>query len=185
MYNPGADAYSSEMFRSALEEIHARIAASTYKTWQVYYLFLAGLCSTGVVYDIEVVTSTLQLIESATSRWDWLVVLGIQGVLIGFIAEGLYEQGDGYAKAASHLFGSKDRTLFVRIGVMTVFSGILTKVVPLMLARVTDYLVIQTTGAVIVLGILLVHESSTDWNRRTEWPAIVAGALIALVPSIV
>lgn len=167
-----------------LKEIHRRIEVSEYKPWQVYLLITATLSSLGLYFNSGLATSILRTIEGAASGVDWLVLLGIQGVLIGFVAESLYEQGDEYAKAASHLFGSKDRTLLFRIGVMSVVSGIITKVVPAVLEHATEYLVIQTGGAVITLGILLVHRGSRNWNARTEWPAIVAGMILAIVPSL-
>ena len=168
-----------------LKDIHRRIKVSKYKTWQVYLLTTSLLAGLGLYFEIGIVTAALRTIEGSSSEWDWLVILGIQGVLVGFIAEFLYEQGDGYTKSASYLFGSKDRTLVFRIGVMTVVSGIITKIVPVFLENATEYLVIQTLGAVIALGILLVHQGSSDWNARTEWPAIVAGIVLALAPSLV
>jgi len=167
-----------------ITELHRRIEESEYKPWQLYLLTASLVTGLGLYFKIGIITSLLLTIERATSGVSWLVILGIQGVLIGFVAEYLYEQGDEYAKSASHLFGSKDRTLFFRIGAMTVVSGIITKVVPTVLESTTEYLVIQTTGTVIALGILLVHESSSDWNARTEWPAIVAGFILAIAPSI-
>jgi hypothetical protein len=67
---------------------------------------------------------------------------------------------------------------------MTVVSGLITKVVPVVVESMTEFLVVQTTGAVIALGILLVHTGSRDWNSGTEWPAIVAGVILAVVPSV-
>jgi uncharacterized membrane protein HdeD (DUF308 family) len=166
------------------KQIHERIEASEYKPWQIYFLISAVISGIGLYLELSIVTSTLRMIEGSLSGWDWLVILGIQGVLIGFVAELLYDQGDEYAKSASHRFGSKDRTLFFRVGAMTVISAILTKVVPPVLESATEFLVVQTTAAVIVLGILLVHQGSSDWNKRTEWPAIIAGVILALVPSV-
>ncbi|CQH61621.1 uncharacterized protein HHUB_3502 [Halobacterium hubeiense] len=168
-----------------LEKIHRRIKASNYKPWQVYLLTASTLGGLGLYFNVGIITSALRTIERASSGLEWLVILGIQGVLIGFVAESLYEQGNRYAKAASHLFGSKDRTLFFRIGVMTVVSGIITKVIPSVLERATEYFVIQTAGAVIALGIFLIHQGSRNWNIQTEWPAIVAGAILAIAPSLV
>lgn len=168
----------------SVKMIHEEIKASEYKPWQVYLLVTSVAVSIGLYLEVGVVTSILQMIEEATSGGDWLVILGVQGVLIGLMADSLYEQGDEYAKSASHLFGSKDRTLFFRIGVMTVISGIITKAVPLVIESVTEYLVVQTTGVVILLGIVLVHEGSRDWNLETEWPAMAAGTILALAPSI-
>lgn len=79
---------------------------------------------------------------------------------------------------------AKDRILVFRIGVMTVVSGIITKVVPHVVEGLTGFLFVQTTGAVIALGILLVHRESRDWNMRSEWLAIVPGMILAVVPSI-
>ncbi|WP_076147125.1 hypothetical protein [Natrinema saccharevitans] len=166
------------------KEVHEQVEASKYKPWQIYLLTAAVLSGVGLYLEIGIVTETLRMIEVSLSGWSWLAILGIQGVLIGFVAEFLYEQGDKYAKAASSRFGSKDRTLLFRIGVMTLASGVLTKIVPPALENVTEYLVVQTTGAIIALGILLVHEGTSDWNTRTEWPAIAAGIILAFVPSL-
>ncbi len=167
-----------------LTEIHGRIEASEYKPWQVYFLAVAISSCVGLYLDITLVTSTLQLFETIFSTWDWVVILAIQGVLIGFVAEYLYEQGSGYAKSGSYRFGSKDRILLFRIGVMTIISGLITMVIPPIMEHLTNFLVIQTSGAVIALGILLVHASSRDWNKATEWPAILAGIILAIVPSV-
>lgn len=164
--------------------IHGRVEESRYKTWQVYLLTASTIAALGIYLELEFVISTLRIIENTISGWNWIAVLGIQGILIGFVAEFLYEQGDGYAKSASHLFGSKDRTLFFRIGIMTAVSGVITKVVPPVLRTSTDYLTLQSAGAIITLGILLVHTGSSDWNPETEWPAIVGGILLAISPSI-
>lgn len=167
-----------------LTDIHRWIDGSEYKTWQVYLLLISIVVTLGIYFDVEGVSSVLHLAERSLSEWDWLALLGIQGVLIGFVAEFLYEQGDSYAKSASHLFGSKDRTLFFRIGVMTAVSGIITQVVPPVLESSTEYITIQSFGAIIVLGILLIHIESSNWNPETEWPAIVAGILLATSPSL-
>jgi len=167
-----------------LKEIHFWIESSKHKPWQIYLLAGSLLTATGLYFKIQIIISVLRTIEGILLGWEWIVILGIQGVLVGFVAESLYEQGDGYAKAGSHLFGSKDRTLIFRIGVMTVVSGVITKVVPTFLENATEFLILQTAGAVLVLGILLVHVGSSDWKIRTEWPAIAAGVIFALAPSI-
>ena len=168
-----------------LKEIHNWTEESGYKPWQVYLLAGGVFTSLGLHSEWGVVSSILRGIEGLSSGWDWLVLLGIQGVLIGFVAEYLYEQGDGYAKSASHLFGSKDRTLMFRIGAMTIVSGFITKVLPPVIRNSTEYLTIQTMGAIVALGMLLVHKGSPDWNVRTEWPAVVGGTIIAISPSVI
>jgi len=167
-----------------LTEIHQRIEASDHKTWQIYFFAAAVVLGLGVYLNVQLVLSALRLIEGLFSGWSWVVMLGIQGVLIGFVAELLYKQGDGYAKSGSYQFGSKDRILLFRIGVMTVVSGLITKIVPVVVESSTEFLIVQTTGAVIALGIVLVHTESSDWNPGTEWPAIVAGVILAVVPSV-
>jgi hypothetical protein len=168
-----------------LGAIHQRVSASSHKPWQIYLLVIALSAGAGLYLDLWVMQSLLIEFERATAGWSWLAVLGIQGVLIGFVAELLYDQGDRYAKSLSDQFGTKDRTLVVRIGLMTLVSGVITKGVPPMLASVTEYLVVQTLGAIVVLGILLVHRESRAWNPWTEWPAIAAGAILAIGPSLV
>jgi len=168
-----------------LIDIHRRVKASNYKSWQIYFLGVSVLAAVSLYFDIGMIHSFLWNLESYLSPLDWIAILGIQGVLIGFVAEFFYEQGDGYAKVLNDLFGSKDRTLLFRVGIMTVVSGIITVVVPTVLRAVTEFLIIQTTGAVILLGIVLIHVEIRDWNARTEWPAIVAGGLLAIAPSLV
>lgn len=166
-----------------LKGIHAWIKASKYKPWQIYFLGFSLFALLGLHLRIGLFVSMLYGIEGLISGLDWLVIMGIQGVLIGFVAEAVYEQGDGYAKVVSNEFGSKDRTLVGRLLMMTVVSGIITKVVPSLL-RGADFVVLRAAGALLALGILLVHQSSSDWNWETEWPAIVAGVLLAVAPSL-
>lgn len=166
-----------------LQEIHVRVKESNYKPWQVYLLAFSVIACFGLYYDIRLLIEALRSLEGAVTGFEWIAILAIQGVVIGFAAEFLYEQGDRYAKAGSNLFGSKDRTLVFRIGVMTGISAVITLLVPSFIRDFTEYLVIQSTGGLILLGILLVHEGSSDWNRSTELPAILAGALLALAPS--
>jgi hypothetical protein len=167
-----------------LKQINYRIKESDYKPWQVYLLGASILITAGLYFNIRFVESILQGIEGLVSGLDWLVILGVQGVIIGFVAESLYEQGDSYAKTASNLFGSKDRTLVFRIGVMTLVSGFVTMIVPSALEEVSEYLIVQAFGSIIALGILLVHTGSSDWNWETEWPAVVGGGMLAVAPSL-
>ena len=167
-----------------LIDIHRRVVASPYKPWQVYFLAVAGIAGTGVYFEVGVVMEMVQAAELFVTGWEWLVMLSIQGVLTGIAAELLYEQGDGYAKTLSTLFGSKDRTLLVRVGVMTGVVAVITHLVPSIVGQATTYPVLQTTGAIISLGIIMIHLGSTDWNPSTEWPALLAGAILALAPSL-
>jgi len=167
-----------------LQGLHSRVKHSKYKPWQVYLLAAAIVICASLYFDIILLTDALRSLERAASRLQWIVILAIQGVLIGFVAEYLYEQGDGYAKVGSNEFDSKDKTLAARVGIMTGVSAVITLAVPSAVRSVAEYLVIQTVGAVIVLGILLVHESSSDWNPETEWPALAAGVLLAAAPTV-
>lgn len=165
----------------ALGEIHRAVESTGHKPWQVYFLFFSLLAAIGLHFDIRLAVSLLSGIEGFVSSIDWLVIMGIQGVLIGFVAEAVYEQGDRYAKVLSDEFGTKDRTLAGRLLMMTAVSGIITKIVPSTL-RGADYFILQSTGALVVLGIFLVHRGSSDWNWETEWPAIAGGLILAIAP---
>lgn len=165
-------------------DIHGRVRESDYKPWQVYLLTASLLICAGLYFDLGPMTAALRTFEGTASGLEWFVILAMQGIVIGFAAEAIYEQGDEYAKAGSNLFGSKDKTLVARVGVMTVVSAVVTVIVPSAVRNLTEYLVIQTFGGVILLGILLVHVGSSDWNPSTEWPALLAGALLALAPSV-
>jgi hypothetical protein len=165
-------------------EIHRTLIQSRYKPWQIYLLGVGIVTNIGLALDIWVLEYALGVIERLAIGWRWLVILGLQGVSIGFAAEVLYEQDDRYAKSLSPKFGSKDRTLIVRVGLMTGVSGFVTLLVPQLLQSLTEYQVIQTVGAVTALGILLVNTSSSYWKARTEWPAIIGGGLLAIGPSI-
>ncbi|AWB28442.1 hypothetical protein [Halococcoides cellulosivorans] len=167
-----------------LLELHVRVKHSKYKPWQVYLLAAAIILCLILYFDIGPLTDTLRSLEAAASGFQWVVILAIQGVLIGFVAEYLYEQGDEYAKVGSNEFDSKDKTLVARVGIMTGVSAVITLAVPNVVRTAAEYLVIQTVGAVIVLGILLVHESSSDWNPKTELPGLVAGLLLAVAPTV-
>jgi hypothetical protein len=165
-------------------DIHRRVRESDYKPWQIYLLTVSLLVCTGLYFDFSLITVGLQSLEETASELEWFVILAMQGIVIGFAAEVIYEQGNGYAKAGSNLFGSKDKILVARVGIMTGISGIVTVVVPSAVRSFTEYLVIQTFGGVILLGILLVHVGSSDWNPSTEWPALLAGSLLAVAPTL-
>lgn len=166
------------------KSIHAKFSASSYKTWQLYLLAFAAIVSCGLYLHIQLVEAAVRSIENTASSSKQIVLHGVQGVLIGFVAEYLYVQGDSYAKAVSRQFSTKDRILAVRIGVMTVLSVIITRSVPTLIEAHTEFLVVQTSGAIVALGILLVHKGSSNWNLRTEWPGVLAGILLAIGPSL-
>lgn len=168
-----------------IDSFRRRVKESDHKEWQVYLLMASLLIVTGLVFDLGPVTTVLRSLEGAASSLEWVVTLALQGIVIGFAGEKFYEQGDKYAKTGgTNSMDTKDTTLGYRVGVMTAVSAIVTIVVPIIIKKFTEYLVIQTFGAVILLGILLVHEGSSEWNRSTEWPALVAGGLLAVAPSL-
>lgn len=165
-------------------EIHAMIVESDHKTWQLYLLIAATLVCASLYFDIGPFTDALRTLEGSAAGLEWFVILAIQGTVIGFVAEFLYEQGDRYVKVGDNEFDTKDRALGFRIGAMTAVSAIVTVAVPRFVEAATEYLVIQTFGAVIVLGILLVHLGSPEWDPLTEWPALTAGVMLAVAPSV-
>lgn len=168
-----------------LGDIHRLIKDSDYKTWQIYLLAISLIVCVGLYYDLGPVTDLLKSFEGTATGIQWIVILAIQGVLIGFAAEFVYEQGDRYAKTGDSTdFGSKDKILLARVGMMTVISATVTILAPSMIRSLAEYFVIQTAGATILLGIVLVHLGSSKWNPSTEWPALLAGGLLALAPSI-
>lgn len=165
-------------------KIHEVIAENDNKTWQLYLLIMAGLVCVGLFLEIGVLTDALRTVEGAASGLEWFVILAAQGVVIGLFAEYLYEQGDRYVKTDGNDFETKDQALLFRVGVMTVVSAGVTIAVPRLVEGATEYLVIQTIGAIIVLGIILVHLGTPEWDPWTEWPALVAGGLLAVIPSV-
>lgn len=167
-----------------LQQFHRRVKRSKYKTWQVYFLLWATTISLGLYFEIALIRSLLDSLERITIGYEWLVILGLQGILVGFAAEFLYEHGDGYSKSLSTDFDSKDWTYVYRIGFMTLVAALVTVVVPALLETYTEYLAVQSVSATVAFGILLIHHEIKNWKPETEWPAIVAGVLMAIVPSI-
>lgn len=168
----------------SIADVHHRIEESHHKPWQIYLLVTSLIVTAGVVEDVGVVLTILNSVERFLADLKWLVVLGMQGIVIAFLAAHIYEQGDGYAKSMNHLFGSKDRILWTRIAMMTVVAAVVNYLVPIAINTIAVYPIIQTAGAVITLGILLVHENSSDWNRSTEWPGLIGGAVLAAAPTL-
>jgi hypothetical protein len=167
-----------------IRTLHSQIETIHHKPWQTYLLLGSIIWTLALVFDVGVLRAVFGQVEIMVSGVQGLVLLGIQGVLIGFAAEFLHEQDDTYAKTLSDQFQSKDHILLVRVGFMTAISAIVTQIVPPLLEGITEYLVIQTAGATLLLGILLVHRGSRNWNPLTEWPALLAGLLLAVTPTI-
>lgn len=167
-----------------LSEIHDWVESTGKKPWQVYLLGVAVLSGAGLYFDTFLVSVAFQTGEQVLRSAKWLVLLSVQGVLIGFAAEFLYEQDTRYAKSGSNRFGSKDRILVFRVGVMTVASGVVTIAVPALIEQSAAYPTVQMVAAALTLGIVLVHCSSGNWKLRTEWPAVVGGMILTLGPSV-
>jgi len=167
-----------------LSDIHSWVKSTGKKPWQVYLLGLAVISGAGLYFEIGLFETVYQSVERSLQRGQWLVLLAIQGVLIGFAAEFLYEQGDGYAKSGSYQFGSKDRILLFRVGVMTVLSGIVTIAFPELVNQYAVYPTVQMLAAIFPLGISLVHTGTRNWNIGTEWPAVLGGTMLAIAPTV-
>lgn len=167
------------------KQVHARFAKSDYTTWQLYLLAVAIVICAGLYLPIPLVVLAVESFEASLAPYDWITVIGIQGVVIGFAAEFLYEQGDRYAKKAeSNLYTDKDGFLFRRLAIMIGIAAIVSYAVPESIRVFTDYLVIQSLAAILGGAILLIHRESSHWNVETEAPALAAAGMLAIGPTI-
>ncbi|MCU4744611.1 hypothetical protein [Natronoglomus mannanivorans] len=70
----------------------------------------------------------------------------------------------------------------MKIGVMTLVGIVIGLVIPQVVETHADYVVIQTGGAVILLGYALIHVEIRSWKLMNEFPVLLAGLLLVYVP---
>ena len=111
-----------------------------------------------------------------------LLVMALKGVAAGMITHFAYSTSDISFRSRQTL-QSKERALLIILGV-GVGAGLLIDVVIPELVEPFPFVVVQTTGLLLVAGMWYLHLLIENWNLSNEWPHLQSGFLIAFGPYI-
>ncbi|WP_226005983.1 hypothetical protein [Natrinema salinisoli] len=171
-----------------LEEIQQWIDDSQYDNWEVYFLIWAAFISLCIYAEIRLITGMLRSLDTTTfaygMRLGEIFIAALQGIIVGIFGWKLFSQGDTYFAVGTSSFDTKETAFLVKIGVMTLVGVVIGLVIPSIVETYAEYVVIQTGGAVILLGYALIHIEIQNWKALNELPVLLAGFLLAYVPVI-
>lgn len=169
-----------------IAEVQRWIENSAYDNWEWYFLISTLVICFFIQAEIGFVTSYLASLDSAEIAYGFTVseilIAAFQGVIVGMMGGKLYSHGDTYFKFITESFDTKETTFLARIGVMTVVGLIIGLIIPELVNRHADYVTVQMTGVVVLVGYLLIHMEIGNWRLMNEAPVLVAGLLLAIVP---
>lgn len=169
-----------------LDEVQQMIDDSQYDNWEVYFLIWAAFITLCIYAEFRPVTGILRSLD--TTKLGYGITLGevciaaLQGIIVGMFGWRLFSQGDTYFAAGNSSFDTKETAFLMKIGVMTLVGIVIGLVVPQVVEAHADYVVIQTGGAVILLGYALIHVEIRNWKLMNELPVLLAGLLLVYVP---
>lgn len=167
-----------------LDWLRKEIGQSQYDDWEWYYFLAAASASLFIAFDIRVVTDLFRAVDSIGVAYGYeleeIFVAAIQGVVIGIVGGSLYSQGDRYFAFLTKSFDTKETAFAVKIGVMTLLGIVVGLVIPDLIDRHVEFVVVQTTGIVTVFGYTLVHTEMVNWRIANELPVLLAGGVLML-----
>lgn len=170
------------MFGSA----RRRIRASTYDDWEWYFLIVAAVVSVLIYADVRPVTSLLSSLDTVRIgsgyTFSEVLIAALQGIVVGTIAGRMYARGSVYYRTISGSFRTKERIILVRLCLLTLVGIVVGLVIPDLVYRHAEFVVVQMTGVVLFLGYVFVHAEIVNWNLDDELPVVVASLLLAVVP---
>ncbi|NUB91118.1 hypothetical protein HT576_08800 [Haloterrigena sp. SYSU A121-1] len=169
-----------------LEEVQQWIDDSQYENWEVYFLIWAAFISLCIYAEFRPVTGMLRSLDTTTVGYGMTLgevfIAALQGVIVGIFGWKLFSQGDTYFAVGNSSFDTKETAFLVKIGVMTLVGIVFGLVIPQVVETHAEYVVIQTGGAVILLGYALIHVEIRNWKLLNELPVLLAGLLLVYVP---
>jgi FtsH-binding integral membrane protein len=171
-----------------IDDVHRWIDNSRYDNWEWYFLIASLIISFFIYTEIVFVTSFLVSLDNTEVAYEFtiseILVAALQGIIIGMVGGKLYSYGDTYFKFITESFDTKEVTFLARVGVMTVVGIVIGLVIPELVERHADYVAVQMTGVVVVVGYLLIHLEIGNWRLWNEAPVLLAGFLLAVVPAV-
>jgi len=171
-----------------LNEVQQRIDDSQYDNWEIYFLIGAAFISVSIHTEIRLVTGMLRSLDHMTFQYGIslgeIVIAALQGIIVGMFGWKLFSQGNRFLKAFTRTFDGKEMAFLTKIGLMTVVGIVIGLFIPKVVETYADYVVVQTSGAVILLGYALIHIGIRNWKLLNELPVLIASVLLIYVPHL-
>jgi len=131
--------------------------------------------------DIRALNQLLASLDGFTQLRD-LLLMALKGVGAGMLTHFAYSTSDVSFRSRQTL-QTKERALLLILGV-GVGAGLLIDVVIPQLVEPFPFVVVQTTGLLLVLGMWYLHLLIENWKLSNEWPHVLSGVLIAFGPYV-
>lgn len=175
-----------ELLAETVEKFRSVVDESEYKGWQIYYVLIPVLViNTTIYFEIRFLTNFYFSLDRTSIflgiTVSELVITGIQSSILGFLGKGLFTEGEKFFKVFNELFNSKEDAFIWKIGIMTVLGVLIGTLLPNMIRDLSQFVVLQSLGVLIVFGYWVVHYGK-DWKLINELPIIIAGLILFFGP---
>lgn len=167
--------------------VRRRIDASRYDNWEWYFLAVAAAVSVVIAVDLRPVTSWLASLDGVrlgSYTFAQVLVASLQGIVVGMIGGKLYARGSVHLGMMRGTFRRKEWVVLARLGVLTILGIVIGLVIPDLVYAHAEFVVVQMTGFVLLVGYVLVHAEVVNWRLAHELPAVLACVLLAVVPLV-
>ena len=131
--------------------------------------------------DIRALNQLLASLDGFTQLRQ-LLVMALKGIGAGMIAHFAYSTSEISFRSRQTL-QSKERAFMIILGV-GVGAGLLVDVVIPQLIEPFPFVVVQTAGLLLVVGMWYLHLLIENWKLSNEWPHVLSGLLIAFGPYV-
>jgi hypothetical protein len=168
------------------QQLQRGIRESRYDDWELYFLIFAVLLGAAIILQIRAVTDFLYQLDYLPMAYGYdfsqTLIAAFQGIVIGMSGGWIYSQGDRYFAFLTDSYDTKETALIVRIGLMTLLGIGVGLVLPDLVRRYFEFVVVQTTGIVVITGYRLIHTEIIHWRIENELPVLVAGFILVVAP---
>lgn len=143
-----------------------------------------GIGCTVVLIALADIRALNQLLASfdGFTQLRQLLIMALKGIGAGMIAHLAYSTSEISFQSRQTL-QSKERALMIILGV-GVGAGLLVDVVIPQLVEPFPFVVVQTAGLLLVVGMWYLHLLIENWKLSNEWPHVLSGLLIAFGPYV-
>ncbi|WP_434530163.1 hypothetical protein ACODNH_01330 (plasmid) [Haloarcula sp. NS06] len=147
----------------------------------VWPLGIGSIVVIVALVDVRALDQLLASLDGFTQLRQ-LLVMALKGVAAGMITHFAYSTSDISFRSRQTL-QSKEQALLIILGV-GVGAGLLIDVVIPQLVEPFPFVVVQTTGLLLVVGMWYLHLLIENWKLSNEWPHVLSGLLIAFGPYV-
>jgi len=169
-----------------IDELQRRVDASPYDNWEVYFFLFAAFIGLCIWLDIQLITGILFSLDNVEVAYgyniDQILISAIQGVVLSIIGSLMFTQGDPYFAFLTSSFDTKEVTFIVRVGLMTLIGIAVTLVIPDLIYRHAELVVVQTLGGIFLIGYVMIHNDIENWKLLNEAPVLVAALILVSAP---